>query len=156
MAEARRAWKLLALLAAVGVTTASYRPVYRLNPQMPPEFVGPNHGVKSARQEGDIASLYWQSTVRSVQWKYGYGFALPDTAPPEFSLGTADLRSGSAEAAIRARYWHKVREIWPVPAVWNRQYEWSLDWMTTDLRMGGEWIQQQVERVLDLGPHGRT
>lgn len=151
MTSVRQGCKLGLVLMAGLAVSASYRPVYRLSSEVPPGLtLRGGREVRTSVRDQDTARLYWQCAVRSLQCEYGYGFVLPEAPPAEFSLGMQDLRTGSGEAAVRAQYWQKVRELWQVPEVWNRQYEWSLDWVAEDIHRGSGWVQEQVAGIVNL------
>ena len=135
----------LALLAAM-----SYRPKYHLRPDMPPEF---SRQVTAASTQGKqkldqkIAWAYWESAQMDIQWKYPHGKTLPSDPPTEFRIDARALGPDAADPATRQLYWRRLQDVWYMPEMWQKQYEWDWSWAGDPFTSGGEWLKEQVERL---------
>jgi hypothetical protein len=124
---------------------ASFRPKFRLRPEMPVEFFDASRLAPARRvSEERIANAYWKCAVSEVQWKYGYAQRLPDDPPAEFSVKALDAVDN---AAARVRYWKKLRELWGVTAIWQKQYEWNTISLRDSLQSAGKWLEEQMRRI---------
>ncbi len=141
-------WLLLLLPVAV-VFAFCYRPVMRLKPEPPEGFVetGKEWDAKRQSAEARAARAYWQVAINIVQWKHAFGTELPDAPIAEFKLDERDFPRGGIEAApvTRARYWNKLRAVWPLPQTWRRTYVWNPSWLTELLTS----LFQDVWRFVD-------
>src|SRR5207247_11272960 len=75
---------LVLLILVVGFCLLSYRPISRITPEMPKEFLDIS-SIGNTRQriaEERLANAYWDCVVTNIQWEYHYGFSLPH-APPK-------------------------------------------------------------------------
>jgi len=140
--------KLLLLLAAATVfCLLSYQPKSRINAQMPPEFLDVS-GIRNPRQrmaEERLAKMYWGCVVGNIQWEYTYGSRLPQDPPPEFAPAGADITA--VDTATRARYWQKLQEVWYLPTVWEKHYEWDTRWTTSwmdQVKSVGDWLYSRL------------
>jgi len=130
----RKYWRWALLLLPVGVIGfLSHRPVMmRLKPELPPGFVEVREewNAEQRAAEERTARAYWQLALGIVQSQYAYGTNPPEDPVPEFKLGEREFPEGSSEAspAMRAKYWKRVREAWPLPQAWQQQHEWTLAW----------------------------
>ncbi len=138
---------ILPLLAAGVFIYLSYQPIFRLSTKMPAEFADATGSAQQRAAEAKIAGAYWDSLVRSVQWKYGYGYYLPQEPPAEFTVNRPDLGASATDATTRVRYWRKAQQIWYVPGVWQKEYVWDFAWMTSWIQSGANWIYRQWERL---------
>jgi hypothetical protein len=150
MADQRRydIWAILVTVLSIAAY-ASFRTEFRLREKMPVEFfdamrVQPN---KRAAEER-IAKAYWQCAVKQIQWKYGYAHRLPQEAPAEFSLAAVQAGSGVEDPGARARYWEKLRAIWTVSSVWEKQYELNRISFSDSLRSGGAWLERHMRAII--------
>ena len=119
------------LLVAAGLfAMQSVSPIYRLRPVMPPEFVdAPNSWPAEKRAEEErLARAYWDCAVNVIQWRYGYGYRLPQDPPSDFTI--TSLGEASADPVIRARYWLMLQRVWYVPDNWTKSYRWDTRWVT--------------------------
>jgi hypothetical protein len=127
------------------IAYASFRPKFRLRPDMPVEFFDASRWPPAKRaSEEKIARAYWRCAVSEVQWKYGYAQRLPDDPPPEFSINVPDALKNSAS---RARYWERLREVWEISAIWQKQYEWNTISLRDSFQSAGQWLEEQMRRV---------
>lgn len=142
---------LLVLVAVAVVFAVCYRPVMRLKPTMPKGFVTTDKAWDATRQaaEDRIAQAYWLLALNIVQWKFAFGTELPPQPIEEFRLNEKDFpHSGiAASPAARARYWQKLREIWPSPQNWNRAYVWNSGWIWEALSDFTEAVSRFVHRI---------
>ena len=121
------------VLLAVGLfVAASYSPIYRLRTIMPPQFVDAPSSWPAEKQasEAKIAKAYWDCAASQVQWRYGYGYRLPQNPPDDFSVASQNLGATSDDPATRARYWQKLQKAWYVPDNWTKSYQWDTRWST--------------------------
>jgi len=146
----RRKYDILGIigLALIVVSVASFRSEFRLRPEMPSVFFNRTQILPDRRvSEERIARAYWNCAVEQVQWKYGYAHRLPDEPPAEFSLSPA-MGSIANDAAIRHRYWQKLRAAWSVSSAWNNQWEFSFVAFRQSMRTGGDWWKELVRSVV--------
>jgi len=129
-------------IAIVILVALSYRPVYRLRPEMPRDFFpaaepcGPKRPV-----DQKIACAYWDSAQMNIQWKYPHGHPLPADAPPEFGIDAPALGAAASAPLTRALYWHKLQQVWFAPESWTQQYEWNFGWANDPLTSAGQWLK---------------
>jgi len=125
---------------------ASFRPEFRLRPEMPAEFFdGSTFPAAKRASEEKIARAYWRCAVSEVQWKYGYAQRLPDDPPPEFSIHVAEVLNNPLS---RGRYWQKLRQVWGVSATWQEHYEWNTISLRDSFRSAGQWLEEQMRRII--------
>jgi hypothetical protein len=132
------------LLVAAGLfAMQSVSPIYRLRPVMPPEFVdAPSSWPAEKRAaEEKLARAYWDCAVNEIQWRYGYGYRLPQDPPSDFVI--TSLGEASADPVIRARYWLMLQRVWYVPDNWTKSYRWDTRWFT-------DWVESF--RKLSVSP----
>lgn len=126
---------------------ASTRSEFRLRSAMPTEFFDVSRVPAENRAAAEkIANAYWKCAVTQIQWRYGYAHRLPDEPPAEFSVTTAE--GAANDSAMRARYWHKLREVWGVSAVWHEQYEWNPISLKESLQSAGQWLEGHMRRIV--------
>jgi hypothetical protein len=111
----------------------SVSPVVRLRTRPPAAFFddSPSWTAKQRAREEQLARSYWDIAVRDVEGKYAFGMNLPVDPPDNFAVEERAL-SGAApkvDAAARARYWAKLREVWPQADSWERTSDWNLEWI---------------------------
>src|SRR5215468_528239 len=109
-------------IAAALFAFASFKPTYRLRPEMPHEFVGT--GLPSAVGAGEerVARAYWDSAMLHVQGKYGYGQRLPQEPPREFAISASEF-GPAAQEPIRLRYCRQLQTVWLSPGSWHQTYD---------------------------------
>lgn len=142
--------RLVIVLLAVGLLAfAAYRPAFRLRSEMPPDFVDASDSwpLQKRVAEQRIAKAYWNLAFTEIQWKYGYGYRLPQDPPAEFTIASPGLEPAESDAATRARYWRRLRQVWPEPSTWNRRYVWDLSGVTNSLRSAGDWLTRQMQSL---------
>ena len=127
---------------------ASLRSEFRLRRAMPVEFFDASRvPIDKRAGEEKIAEAYWQCAVTQIQWRYGYAHRLPDGPPPEFSVTTAEAGSAANDSVLRARYWQKLRGVWNISSVWQRQYEWNTISLKESLQSAGQWLERAMRRI---------
>ena len=147
----RKTDKFVIVLLAAGVFCfLSYRPRAHITAQMPVEFMDTSHlETKSARiAEERLASAYWSCVVNTIQWKYAYGHRLPPVPPPEFSIA-GDVLETASDVSARTRYWQRLLQVWNLPTIWTKQYEWDTGWTTAwtdDIKSVGSWFYSRLPR----------
>ena len=127
---------------------ASFRSEFRLRRAMPVEFFDAS-SVPAAKRAAEqrIAEAYWQCAVAQIQWQYGYAHRLPEEPPEEFSVTAAEAGSAANDSVLRARYWLKLRDVWGISSVWQRQYEWNTISLKESLQSAGQWLEQAMRRI---------
>ena len=127
----------------------SYRPAYRLTPDMPQDFFAADAPCGPRRPiEQKIACAYWDSAQMNIQWKYPHGHPLPIDVPPEFGIDAPALGAEASAAATRALYWHRLQQIWNLPEAWKETYEWSWGWASDPLNSGAQWLRDTMGKLL--------
>jgi hypothetical protein len=140
-------WLLVTLIIGGLFLYASYRPRFRLRPDMPPDFVDQSGDASHNGGGRKIAQAYWDCLVKDIQWKYGFGRNLPGEPPVEFSLAMKDNGLVNEDSATRIRYWRRAEHLWYVRSSWKQEYEWSFGWTTDWLQGGGEWLHQRFQHL---------
>lgn len=132
---------VIPVLAAGIFVYASIRPTFHLRAEMPREFIDAGSSLPAQKRasEEKIARAYWVCVVTEIQWKYVYGYHLPQDPPPEFTVNGA-----AGDPATRARYWRKVQEVWYLPSTWTKGYEWDFAWLTNWITSASEWLHQHL------------
>jgi hypothetical protein len=150
--------RLILLLPALSFLYCSWRPVFSLRAEMPPQFVDVSAGatpVARAREQR-LALAYWDVARTVIRWKYTYGASLPNDPPPEFAVSEEGItrpgapskpdskRAGNPRPAVqgartaasgsRLRYWRKLQEVWTEPYAWKARRQWSTAWFTGPIR----------------------
>ncbi len=123
---------LFAIVSSPLFIYLSTRPVMRLRYEPPAEFFDERNLDAPQRATEDVlAQAYWDSAVRSVQWKYAFGTNLPDEPPPEFRVDEKSLQSRDLkiEPGARARYWQRLRQVWGLPQAWDESFTWNMGWL---------------------------
>ena len=67
---------------------------------------------------------------------------------PDFAPARADITA--VDTATRARYWQKLQEVWYLPTVWEKHYEWDTRWTTTwmdQVKSVGDWLYSRLSAV---------
>ena len=142
--------KLIYPLAALFILIfISYRPAYRLTPDMPRDFFAADAPCGPRRPiEQKIACAYWDSAQMNIQWKYPRGHPLPFDVPPEFGIDAPALGPEASAAATRGLYWHRLQQIWYLPEAWKETYEWNWGWASDPLNSGAQWLKDMMGRLL--------
>lgn len=137
---------LLVVLIAI-----SYRPAYRLRPDMPQVFFaadapcGPKRSV-----EQKIACAYWDSAQMNIQWKYPHAHALPADIPAEFVIDAPALGPQASAQATRTLYWRRLQQVWYLPETWKETYEWNWNWASDPLDSAGQWLRETMGRLFSV------
>ena len=110
---------------------------FQLKVEPPPEFLRgePDWGPKRKAAEEQMARAYWKCSIDVIGSRYGFGQDLPFAAPAEFKIDEPRLAALSPKAAedASARYWQKLRQVWVLPQVWEKHYQWSTSWFGKSL-----------------------
>ena len=122
---------LVVIALAVLTIYPSISPVVRLRATPPTGFFAesPTWNAKQRAREDELARAYWNIAVRDIETKYRFGSSLP-TDPPDIFKVEENGPSGATpriDSAARARYWEKLREVWPRYDSWDqtdRLWEW--------------------------------
>ena len=127
----------------------SYRPAYRLTPDMPQDFFAADAPCGPRRPvEQKIACAYWDSAQMNIQWKYPHGYPLPVDVPPEFGVDAPALGPEASAPATRVLYWHRLQQTWYTPEAWKETYEWNWGWASDPLSSGAQWLKDMFGRLL--------
>ena len=130
---------IIAALILAAIAYGASRSEFRLRPDMPVEFFdGSKLAPQKRASERKIAQAYWNSAVKQVQWKYGYGSRLPIDPPPDFSVSTDEIGPMAKDEAVRRHYWEQLRAAWNLSSAWKTQYELSSISFRQTLQSGGE------------------
>lgn len=147
--------RLLILLVPVAwFAYSSWRPIYELREDMPPQFVDLPAAAPAAdrAREQRVAQAYWDLARTAFRPRYIYGSTLPADPPADFNVkfaataiqpaspaanaGPANRVRRKSAAALRdasssrIRYWHKLQQVWLEPYAWQTHKEWSTAWFT--------------------------
>ena len=139
------------LIAAILIVFVSYRPRYRLRPEMPRAFFS-----EASSSEGQpfleqrIAGAYWESAQMDIQWQWPHGHTLPVAPPVEFRITAQGLGPAASDQALRQRYWNRLRQVWNSPDVWRLEYEWNWSWASNPVTSAGEWIRDGIARIFSF------
>jgi hypothetical protein len=108
-------------------------PVIRLRATPPAAFFDDSPGLtaKQRAQENNLARAYWNIAVTNIEGQYGFGSTLPANPPENFAVEGKGGLGGApgVDQAARARYWEKLREIWPQADSWERTSSQGTDWI---------------------------
>jgi hypothetical protein len=142
-------WLVILVITAGLFTYASYQPRFRLPSNMPSEFVEapPLTFPQQRSAEEKLARSYWDCLVKNIQWRYGYGRALPTDIPADFSLSVEPPAVAIEDQATRTRYWRKAQHLWALPNLWTKEYEWDFNWTTDWLQTGGDWLHRAFQHL---------
>jgi hypothetical protein len=133
------------IILLVLVIFISYRPKYRLRPDMPAAFFPVTAAIDKNGIQNRIARGYWESARMDIQWKYAYGHALPADAPPEFRFDAKALGPTACDDATRALYWHRLQQVWSSPEAWKQNYEWDWSWTSDPFTSASEWLHNHAD-----------
>lgn len=133
---------VIALAAALTFVFVRMQPGKTLVMQLPTDppagFIAQNprwSPLERARQL-QLGQAYWMLAVNDLEHEYPFNTQLPVTPPPEFKVDEGGLRD---DAATRAVYWNRLRQLWKTPSDWQQIAQstggWSLalDWLKTKL-----------------------
>ena len=123
---------------------------FQLKVEPPPEFLRgePDWGPKRKAAEEQMARAYWKCSIDVIGSRYGFGQDLPFAAPAEFKIDEPRLAALSPKAAedASARYWQKLRQVWILPYVWEKHYQWSTSWIGKSLPA----VHDSIDIFMDL------
>jgi hypothetical protein len=138
------------MLGFIVLIAICYRPKYRLQDDMPKAFFFDGTDNRSKAQktsvEKRIASSYWQSARMNIQWKYPHGSTLPGDPPPEFRIEVSALGLAASDPMLRALYWRRLQQVWPLPEAWKQEYEFSFDWASDPISSASQWLRDHADR----------
>ncbi len=120
------------ILAALFVYK-SFQPVMQLRAEPPAEFLDVRSSWTTAQRQTEerLGRAYWESAVRLSHGVLAFGQSLPGEPPAIFSVDTKAYPSATeTAAAARLRYWRNLEKVWGNPEVWQKSYEWRIDWLT--------------------------
>lgn len=133
------------IILLVLVIFISYRPKYRLRPDMPAAFFPVAAAIDKNGIQNRIAREYWESARRDVQWKYPHGYTLPDEPPPEFRVDGKTFGPVASDPTIRALYWRRLQQLWSYPEAWKQAYEWDWSWTSDPFTSASEWLHNHAD-----------
>jgi hypothetical protein len=122
-----------AVILAAFIIYVFSSPVIRLRANAPAAFFddSPSLSARQRAAEHQTAQAYWDIAVNNVETQYGFGSTLPSDPPDYFRIkeqGSAAAAPGGDEAA-RARYWQKLRDVWPQADSWERTSNEGVTWL---------------------------
>jgi hypothetical protein len=136
------------MIVVVVLLIISYRPGYRLRPDMPQAFFPADAPCGPKRPlEQRIACAYWDSAQMNIQWKWPHAHPLPQEIPPEFGIDAPALGAAASSPATRELYWKRLRLVWYLPETWNKTYEWNWSWASDPLDSAGQWLRDTMGRL---------
>lgn len=137
----------VALAIAAAFTSVSMQPRYELRNELPEGFVV-HQGKRTATEaEIRVARSYWDCAVTQIQYRYNYGYDLPQDPPAEFSLGVGREGEAPEDPAVRAKYWQEIRTVWFASDSWERKYGFDLTWLTKDVNEFTRWVQLRASKL---------
>lgn len=141
--------KLIYPLGALAIVVAiSYRPAYRLRPDMPQSFFAADAPCGPKRPvEQKIACAYWDSAQMNIQWKYPHAHPLPVDVPADFSIDAPALGPIASDPRTRELYWHRLQQIWYLPETWKESYQWNWNWASDPLNSVSDWLKETAGRL---------
>ena len=137
------------ILLVVLLIFISYRPKYRLRPDMPSLFFS-GAGLNKNDIQRKIAAGYWQSALNDVQWKYPHGHPLPVDPPEEFRVADKTVAVFAADA--KSLYWHRLQEVWTSSDAWSETYQWDWSWAGDPFSSASQWLRDTADSWLKI--HG--
>lgn len=137
-------------LVFVILLAVSYHPKYRLRSEMPRAFFSDNADKgdkdRTTSFEKRTAWAYWKSAQMNIQWQYPHGSILPADPPSEFRVEANALGSDASDPVLRAFYWHRLQQVWPLPDAWKEQYQFSFDWASDPIASASQWLRDRADR----------
>jgi hypothetical protein len=138
----------LGLVALIGFLIYFFAtPVIRLRSNPPAAFFDDSQSLsaKQRAQDNDLARAYWKVAVTNIQAQYGFGSTLPADPPETFKIEKTDTSGETAavDPAARARYWERLRELWPQADSWERQSSEGVDWIRSAWQ-SASWKMNQI------------
>ena len=141
--------RILAPVLAVGfLMFVSFNTTIQVRKDMPREFVAASSSWPAQKQaaENKIAAAYWDCVVKNIQWKYGYGYTLPQNPPDDFTVSVP----GGTDPEVRARYWQKLRSVWYLSSTWEKTHDISFEWMSNPVESANHWLKTHVWKSVAL------
>ena len=139
-------FKTIALIAIASTlfTFASIKETFRLNAEMPPQFLDTGMSSTQRSTEERIAKAYWDCAMLRIQGKYVHEQHLPEEPPSEFTIALPDLGQDTPDPSSRIRYWRKLRSVWYAPESWHKTYEWDFNWVMEWTETTQRWLNNHV------------
>ena len=145
-----RKFDAIVAVAIVGLLAyATLQPQYRLRADAPPEFMREAHAMPPQKRalEEKVARAYWNCAVTEIQWRYGYGHRLPQSAPAEFTISSPELGPTASDSDTRARYWNRLQEVWYMRTIWSKEYGWNFRSLSDSFEAAGRWFEEHIFRL---------
>jgi len=139
-------FKTIALIAIATAlfTFASIKETFRLNAEMPQQFLDTSVPSTPRSTEERIAKAYWDCTMLHIQGKYAHEQHLPEEPPSEFAITLPDYGQDTPDSSSRIRYWRRLRSLWYAPESWHKTYEWDFNWVTEWTETTQRWLNNHV------------
>jgi hypothetical protein len=139
------------VIFVIVLVLVSYRPEYRLRPDMPHDFFAADAPCGPKRPvEQKVACAYWDSAQMNIQFKYPHAHPLPVDLPAEFSIDAPALGPVASTLATRELYWHRLQQVWYEPDTWKESYEWNWNWASDPLNSAGDWLKDTANRLFSI------
>jgi len=139
------------LIVLAFLVVISYRPAYRLRPDMPQIFFAADQPCGPKRPvEQKIACAYWDSAQMNIQWKYPHGHPLPVDVPSEFGIDAPALGPTASAPATRELYWRHLQQVWYLRETWKETYEWHWGWASDPLNSGAQWLRDTMGKLFSI------
>ncbi|MGH9351849.1 MAG: hypothetical protein ACRD2G_06790 [Terriglobia bacterium] len=118
---------LVALIPTVLFVYLASRPMMRLAPNAPADFVEAYPELDGAHADTaqKLAQAYWDWAAVHLAPDYPYGSQLPEQPPALFDAEGSGFPTGVEADVARARYWQKLRQLWSNPQSWEKVQVWS-------------------------------
>lgn len=118
---------LVALIPTVLFIYLAAKPVMRLKPNAPADFVEASPDLAAAHTETaqKLAQAYWDWAAVHLAPDYPFGSQLPDQPPALFDAEGPGFPTGVDADVARARYWQKLRQLWANPQSWQKVEAWN-------------------------------
>lgn len=118
---------LVALIPTVLFVYLAAKPVMRLKPNAPADFVEASPDLAAAHTETaqKLAQAYWDWAAVHLAPDYPFGSQLPDQPPALFDAEGPGFPTGVDADVARARYWQKLRQLWANPQSWQKVEAWN-------------------------------
>ncbi|HEV2418133.1 MAG TPA: hypothetical protein VGX94_10035 [Terriglobia bacterium] len=118
---------LVALIPTVLFLYLANRPVMRLTPNAPADFVEAYPELTSAHADTaqKLAQTYWDWAAVHLTADYPYGSQLPEQPPALFDAEGPSFPTGVEADVARTRYWQKLRQLWSDPQSWQKIQVWN-------------------------------
>lgn len=118
---------LVALIPTVLFLYLANRPIMRLAPNAPADFVAASPDLAGAHPDTaqKVAQAYWDWAAAHLTSDYPYGSRLPEQPPALFDAEGPGFPTGVDADVARSRYWQKLRQLWTNPQSWQKVQVWN-------------------------------